>query len=141
MLDGMEAQVTTVGSLGDADASAIVSRLSRSGSEFQDEVLARKKAASTTPIAIVRDRGGEIVSWACTHEWRGMQTIEGFTGEPSRRRGLARAAVSLLIAAGRLDTRKTVCVFSPYCVDIARGIGCREVKLYERRDGDWAQVS
>ena len=135
----MDAVVLTVGRLSESDASVIVNSMTHPGSEFQDEV--KNREGSDTPIAIIRDAAATIAAWAATHEWRGMQTIEGFTREPFRRRGLARAATSLLAAAGHLDTEKTTAVFAPYCVEIARSVGCRDVRLFERRGVDWVENS
>jgi len=127
----------TVKTLSATDAMIIASSMTKSGSEFQAEVLERK---SSTPVAIVRDET-PIVSWAATHTWRGVQTLEGFTREPSRRRGLARVAASMLVAAGHIDTSRTVAVFAPHCVEIARSAGCRDVRLFERRGEDWIENS
>jgi len=135
----MDAVVLTVGRLSDSDAGVIVNSMTNPGSEFHEEV--KNREGSTTPIAIIRDAASPIAAWAATHEWRGMQTIEGFTREPFRRRGLARAATSLLAAAGCIDTQETVAVFAPYCVEIARSVGCRDVRLFERRGTDWIENS
>jgi hypothetical protein len=135
----MDAVVITVGRLSDSDASVIASSMTRPGSEFQEEVKSRE--GSTTPIAIIRDAGDPVVAWAATHDWRGMQTLEGYTKEPFRRRGLARAAASLLAAAGHIDSQRTTAVFAPYCVEIARSVGCRDVRLFERRGGEWLENS
>ena len=81
----MDAVTLTVGAISDRDAEIIASRLTRPGSEFQREVLGR---ATKTPIAIVRAGSESVVAWAATHQWRGMQTIEGFTAETARRKGL-----------------------------------------------------
>lgn len=129
----------TVGRLSDSDAGVIVNSMTKPGSEFQEEV--KRREGSETPIAILRDGPDPIVSWAATHEWRGMQTLEGFTKEHYRRRGLARAAASLLAAAGHIETQKTTAVFAPHCVEIARSVGCRSVRLFERRGNDWVENS
>jgi hypothetical protein len=92
-------------------------------------------------MAIVRTDHERVMAWTATHFWRGMQTLEGFTDPYYRRRGLARAAASLLIADGSLDPRETVAVFSPQCVSIATALGCRDVRLFERRGSDWIQNS
>jgi len=135
----MEAITTTVGRLSDLDASTIVGSLTKHGSEFQREVKSRH--GSATPIAIVRDGSWRIVSWAATHEWRSMQTLEGFTLDSHRRRGLARVAASLLVADGSINQHLPLAVFAPYCVEIARSVGCRDVRLHERRGDDWFENS
>ena len=70
-----------------------------------------------------------------------MQTLEGFTDPYYRRRGLARAAASLLVAEGSIDPIDTVAVFSPQCVSIATALGCRDVRLFERQGQEWVQNS
>jgi hypothetical protein len=134
----MDAVTLTVRTISDRDADIIASRLTRPGSEFQQEVLGR---TTKTPIAIVRDGSESVVAWAATHQWRGMQTIEGFTAETARRKGLSRLAAAMLVADGSIDTSKTVCVFSPLCIAIARSVGCRDVRLFERRGDDWFETS
>lgn len=134
----MQAFTTTVGRLSMLDAEIIVTRLTRPQSEFQSEVAER---ASDTPVAIVRTDQERVAAWTATHFWRGMQTLEGFTDPECRRRGLARAAASLLIADGSIDPRETLAVFSPQCVSIATALGCRDVRLFERQGSDWVQNS
>jgi hypothetical protein len=137
--NSMEAITTTVGSLSDYDARVIAESLTKTGSEFQKEVTSRN--GSHTPIAVVRDGSWRIVSWAATHTWRNQQTLEGFTIEPYRRRGIARVCASLLVADGSLNPRKPLAVFASQCVEIARSVGFREIRLYEFRDGDWFENS
>ena len=129
---------TSVGCLSSLDAQWIVRHMTRSGSEFQREVDGR---AGDTPVALIRNKELRIACWVATHEWQGKQTIEGFTCEQVRRRGMARAAAALLVAAGFLRTDRPTAVFSPDCVEIAKSIGCRNVSLYERSaDGQWVVV-
>ena len=110
-------------------------RLCRDGSEMQQEF----GVGSGTPVAIVYVQF-RPAAWACSHAWRGMQTLEGFTDEKYRRRGLQRFAVTGLIAAGHLDTRQAVAVFSPDCVGLTRSLGFVEVKLFRRTDSDWIEI-
>lgn len=131
----LEAITTTVELLDDLDAVEIVKHLTKPGSEFQQEVSNR--AGSETPIALVRDKSRRIVSWAATHRWNGLQTLEGFTLPESRRRGCQRAAACLLMASGAIAPKQPVAVFSPFLIDIARAAGCRDVLLYQLRDGEW----
>jgi hypothetical protein len=134
----MRAFTTTVAELSLVDADCIVTRLTKPNSEFQVEV---KQKTSATPVAIVRTDEERVAAWTATHYWRGMQTLEGFTDPSCRRRGLARAAASLLIADGSIDPRETLAVFSPQCVSIATALGCRDVRLFERRGKEWVQNS
>ena len=134
----MQALTTTVGRLSLLDAECIITRLTKPNSEFQVEV---KEKTSTTPVAIVRTDQERVAAWTATHYWRGMQTLEGFTDPPHRRRGLARAAASLLIADGHINPQETLAVFSPQCVSIATALGCRDVRLFERQGKEWVQNS
>lgn len=134
----MQAFTTTVAKLSPLDADCIITRLTNPGSEFQAEV---KEKTSATPVAIVRTDQDRVAAWTATHYWRAMQTLEGFTDPFYRRRGLARAAASILIADGHIDPRNTLAVFSPQCVSIATALGCRDVRLYERQGSDWVQNS
>jgi len=110
-------------------------RLCRDGSEMQQEL----GTASSTPLAVVYVQH-RPAAWAATRLWRGLQTLEGFTEGRFRRRGLQRFAATGLIAAGHLDTRQAVAVFSPDCVGLTRSLGFVEVKLFRRSDGDWIEV-
>jgi hypothetical protein len=134
----MRAFTTTVRQLSLLDAECIITRLTWPNSEFHDEV---KEKTSTTPVAIVRNYEERVAAWTATHYWRGMQTLEGYTSPNCRRRGLARAAASLLIADGYIDPRETLAVFSPQCVSIATALGCRDVRLFERQGKEWVQNS
>lgn len=134
----MRAFTTTVASLSLSDAECIIMRLTKPQSEFQVEVTEK---TSGTPVAIVKTDQERVLAWAATHFWRGMQTLEGFTDPYYRRRGLARAAASLLVAEGSIDPRDTVAVFSPQCVSIAVALGCRDVRLFERQGKEWVQNS
>jgi hypothetical protein len=134
----MDAFTTTVARLSLLDADFIVTRLTKPGSEFQAEVTARK---SDTPVVIVRTRDARVAAWAASHQWRGMQTLEGFTDPGLRRRGIATVAACMLVAEGIIDTRMALAVFSPTCAPIATAAGCRDVRLFERRGDDWIHNS
>ena len=108
--------------------------LCRPGSEMQKEFT----DATETFVAVVCSL--HPVSWACSHVWRDMQTLEGYTNPYYRRRGLQRFAATGLIAAGHLDIRQVVAVFSPDCVGLTRSLGFVEVKLFRRADSDWIEV-
>ena len=110
-------------------------KLCRDGSEMQQEF----GTGSGTPVAVVYVQY-RPAAWAATHVWREMQTLEGFTDERQRRRGLQRFAATGLIAAGHLDIRQPVAVFSPDCVGLTRSLGFVEVKLFRRADSDWIEV-
>ncbi|NDE18044.1 hypothetical protein EBZ80_24295 [bacterium] len=131
----LEAITTVVGSLDDLDAKAITSSLTRAGSEFQVEVMNRE--GSRTPIALVREGSWRIAAWAASHQWRGLQTIEGFTHPDFRRRGCCRAAVAMLVASRSLDPDSPVAIFSPDCIGVAHSLGFTDIRLYELFGDDW----
>jgi hypothetical protein len=117
------------------DAAYIAAHLCRDRSEFQQELEAAK---SLTPMAVVYEE--QPVAWACSHQWRGFQTLEAFTHEEWRRRGLCRIASLVLIAGGYLRRDKPLAVFSPECMPLARDLGF-ETRLFRRdRYGDWSEA-
>lgn len=129
-----------VGMLNKLDADEIVKRLTKPDSEFQREVMGRT-SSSQTRIALVRSGSWRIAAWAASHQWRGMQTLEGFTLETARRRGFARLAAAALVADGEIMPVRPLAVFAPHCVDIAKSVGCRDVRLYERHGDDWIETT
>lgn len=135
----MNAKTLTVGSLTPYEAWEIVSSLTNPGSEFQNEV--KEREGSQTPISLVFDESRTIVSWAATHIWKGQQTLEGFTRTEWRNRGAMRAAAALLVSSGSIDVTQPVAVFSPTFISIAANAGCKRVRLYELRDGQWVENS
>ena len=132
----MDAITTTVRKLNPLDAKVIVEFLTKQGSEFQREVLARE---TETPIALVRDGSWRIVSWAATHNWRQLQTLEVFPEPKRRRKGFSRVAASMLVANGSLDASKPLAVFASSCVPLAKSLGFEDVRLFLFSDGDWVQ--
>jgi GNAT superfamily N-acetyltransferase len=133
--------VTTVDGLEPGDAVAIVRRLTRSGSEFQIEVqqVLDGDMSSCTPLA-VWNHDGAVIGWACSHVWRGHQTLEQYTDERHRGRGIASALSATLLASRVIDTAKDLAVFSPVTAEIARRIGVAEVVLYQRNGSEWVLV-
>jgi hypothetical protein len=136
----MDAYTTTVGELDDQVAGLIVSTLTRDGSEFQMEILNRKVTGSKTPVAIVREGGSLVLAWVATHEWDGYQTIEGYTAESHRNRGLSRAGLSLLVAAGLADKERKTAVFSDFCLSLVYRTGFKDVNQFSRRGDEWFEV-
>lgn len=133
--------LTTVDGLEPPDALAICYRLTKPGSEFNLEVrqVVDGAGSSDTPIALWHEDGA-LLAWACSHVWQNTQTLEMYTGERHRSRGIATALSSMLIAGGVIESSENVAVFSPVTADIARRLGCVDVSLYERRDGAWHLV-
>ena len=119
-----------------ADAAYIARHLCRPESEFSRELL---DETSLTPMVVVYEE--DPVAWVATHQWRGFQTLEGFTHEEWRRRGLCRIASLVLIAGGYLRRDQPLAVFSPECVELTRDLGFAETRLFRRdRYGDWSEA-
>ena len=95
-----------------------------------------RQAMTDTPVVVAfTDRP---IAWVASHEWRGMQTLEAFTAQEWRRRGIARAGAQLLLATWYLDRKEPVAVFSADCVPLAKGLGFAQVCLYQRSGDDWS---
>lgn len=133
----MECRVAPLREFLRADLESCGAGLCRNGSEMQSEFY---DGTASTPIAVIYD-GIHPVAWSASHQWRGFQTLEGFTRETFRRRGLARFAACGLIAARVLDVSRPVAVFSPSCVGLTRSLGFAGVRLFRREAGDWIEVS
>jgi len=129
---------TTVDGLSRQDKVAIVHRLTRPSSEFQQEVgrCLREVASSSTPIAVWHDCG-TLWAWACSHVWRDMRTLEMFTEERHRGTGVALALSAALAGVGVIDRSDRLAVFSPTTESIARRLGFAQVQRFER---DWLPV-
>lgn len=136
----MDAYTTTVGELDDQVAGLIVSTLTRDGSEFQAEILGRKANPTNTPVSVICDETSPCLAWVATHEWQGYQTVEGYTAEAYRGRGLARACLSVLVAAGLVDKARKTAVFSEFCESLVWKIGFVEVHRFARDGEAWVEV-
>lgn len=130
--------ISTVDGLARRDGVAIVHRLTKIGSEFQREVtlVLAGNSSSPTPLALWHENGA-LLAWACSHEWRDMQTLEMFTDERHRGRGIAAALACTLTAAGVIDRGEPLAVFSPVTESIARRVGFVDVRRFEH---DWRPV-
>ena len=133
--------VCTIDGLDPRDMLAIRSRLTNAGSEFQVEVTAalEGEASSCTPLAVWH-HDGALVGWACSHVWRGVQTLEQYTDERHRNTGKGAALAAVLIASRTIDPKKPLAVFSPVTADIARRLGVTDVVLYQRVGADWLEM-
>jgi hypothetical protein len=133
--------LTTVDGLDPRDMLAIRSRLTKPSSEFQLEVatVLEGEASSCTPLAVWH-ADGAMIAWACSHVWRGMQTLEQYVEERYRNTGKATALTAFVLSAGVIDAGKPLAVFSPFTADIARKLGVADVVLFERRGEDWVEV-
>lgn len=119
------------------DCLAICYRLTKAGSEWQREVrgVLEGSASSCTPVALWHDDGA-LVGWACSHEWREMQTLEQFTDERHRGRGIGTALAAALMGAGVIDPSQTVAVFGEQTERLAGRLGMRPIR-YERSGSEW----
>jgi hypothetical protein len=133
--------LTTVDGLDPRDMLAIRSRLTKPSSEFQLEVatVLEGEASSCTPLAVWH-ADGAMIAWACSHVWRGMQTLEQYVEERYRNTGKATTLTAFVLSAGVIDAGKPLAVFSPFTADIARKLGVADVVLFERRGEDWVEV-
>lgn len=129
--------VTTVDGLEPSDCLAICYRLTKSGSEWQREVrgVLEGSVSSCTPVALWHDTGS-LVGWACSHEWRDMQTLEQFTDVRHRGRGIGTALAAALMGAGVIDPTQNVAVFGEPTQRLAGRLGMRPIR-YERSGSDW----
>ena len=133
--------VCTIDGLDPRDMLAIRSRLTNAGSEFQVEVTAalEGEASSCTPLAVWH-HDGALVGWACSHVWRGVQTLEQYVDDRHRSAGKATALAAVLIASRTIDPQKPLAVFSAVTADIARKLGVVDVVLYQRAGADWLEM-
>jgi GNAT superfamily N-acetyltransferase len=127
-----------VDGLDPSDCVAIARRLCRQGSDFQREVIGvmNGDASSCAPIALWH-ADGALVGWAASHIWQGSQTLEMFTDERHRGRGIASALSAALVAAGIVDRGRTLAVFSESTEMIALRLAFADVRRYRREGSDW----
>ena len=129
----------TVSDLTDHEATEILIGLTNPGSEFQQEV--RNRHGSQTPIALVSLEKGRLVAWVATHDWKGFQTLEGFTRPDCRRRGFSKLAASILEATQTIDVDRETAVFSPEFIGVAKAVGIKRIRLFEWDGKDWIETS
>jgi predicted GNAT family acetyltransferase len=127
-----------VDGLDPSDCVAIARRLCRQGSDFQREIISvmNGEASSCAPVALWH-ADGALVGWASSHIWQGSQTLEMFTDERHRGRGIASALSAALLAAGVIDRGQVLAVFSESTEMIARRLTFSEVHRYRREGSDW----
>ena len=130
--------IATVDGLDPSDCVAIARRLCRQGSDFQQEIIGvmNGEASSCAPVALWH-ADGALVGWASSHIWQGSQTLEMFTDERHRGRGIASALSAALVAAGVLERGRILQVFSESTEMIARRLCFAEVHRYRRQGSDW----
>jgi GNAT superfamily N-acetyltransferase len=69
-----------------------------------------------------------------------MQTLEMFTDERFRGRGIASALSAFLTAAGILDRSQTLAVFNETTQRIAERMEFIDVQRYEWNGTDWVRI-
>ena len=129
--------IATLDGLEPGDCLAICYRLTKSGSEWQREVrgVLEGSVSSCTPVALWHDDGA-LVGWACSHEWRELQTLEQFTDVRHRGRGIGTALAAALMGAGVIDPHEPVAVFGEQTERLAQRLCMRPIR-YERSGSDW----
>jgi GNAT superfamily N-acetyltransferase len=127
--------------LAESDAIAIVRRLTHAESEFQQEIasILAGTASFSTPVALWHSDGC-LAAWACSHVWREHQTLEMFTDERFRGRGIATALSAFLRSAGVIAPASRLVVFSPQTAGIATRLGFHDVVRFESHGGEWLPV-
>lgn len=125
--------------LTDDETTQLLVSLTWPGSECQKEL--RNRYGSQTAIALVCRDDGVVLSWVASREWRGLQTLEGFTRADSRRRGFAKLAAGILEADDRVTSSRETAVFNPDFIGVAASIGITRLRLYQLSNGDWKEVS
>jgi hypothetical protein len=130
--------IATVDGLDASDCVAIARRLCRQGSDFQRELIGvmNGEASSCAPVALWH-ADGALVGWAASHIWQGSQTLEMFTDERHRGRGIASALSAALVAAGFVDRGQVLAVFSESTEMIALRLAFADVRRYRREGSDW----
>lgn len=141
-----------VTTLGHEQASFLLHRLTRSGSDFGRKLTTwLYTTAKPTPadgtIAVVTDHG-EVVGWARTERWSEpldeagavlhWDTLEAFVAPEYRSRGVAAFAAAGLYASLLHDSGCNVAVFRPVMLLVARRAGFIPT-LFEKRDGKWVR--
>jgi hypothetical protein len=89
--------LTTVDGMEPQDALAICYRLTKPGANSTSKcgAILDGNGSSDTPIALWHEDGA-LLGWACSHVWNNHQTLEMFTGERHRGRGIATALSAFL---------------------------------------------
>jgi GNAT superfamily N-acetyltransferase len=130
--------LSTADGLEPGDCLAICYRLTKPGSEWQAEIrsVLEGAASSCTPVALWHG-DGSLIGWACPHRWRDLPTLEQFTDENHRGRGIGTALAAVLIATGVIEQREAVAVFSEQTERIARRLELTPIR-YARSGSDWA---
>lgn len=137
----MNCTVTPLHRLDDTDLVFIATNATRRHSDFWWKIINNELTEADGMIAVVRDQG-EIVGWARTENWHDepygevWPTLEAFTREPWRRRGVCRYAVAGLLAAAALEP--PVAIFRPQMIGLCRHLGVKFVE-YEHGRGGWTR--
>ena len=141
--------------LGHEQSSLLLHRLTRPGSDFHRKLTtwlytSVKATPADGTIAVVADHG-EIVGWARTERWSEpldsrqdgavmhWDTLEAFVEPTYRSRGIAAFASAGLYATALHDAVRTVAVFRPSMLLVARRAGLCPT-LFERREGVWVKA-
>ena len=111
----------------------LIDHLTRPGSDFQRALL---ESTQKGTIAICFDHG-EIIGWARTEEWHGLPTLEAFVASEYRRRGVAKACASCLLAEGSLARDVRTAVFTKQMTALAEKLSLAWSQFDRKSDGTW----
>ena len=126
---------TTATRLSVGERKFLADHLTRSGSDFQTELLAGGQAGV---ICLAMSRG-EIVGWARTAWWESWPTLEAFVAPAMRRRGVALLCSTALRASGLFAESDGFCaVFSQPMLRIADRAGLDPVLFTMGVGGAWS---
>ena len=140
----MNCTILPLRDLDEKDRHFIVESACKPNSDFQAKLCDKELDDRDGWIAIVRDQG-EIVGWAMTEKWHDkdsgeeFDTLESFTRDKWRRRGVSRYAIAGLLAAKRID-RGPVAIFSSLLIGSCRRFGILWVG-YERKWDGWVKTT
>lgn len=77
------------------------------------------------------------IAWASASVWDRSLALQAFVREDYRRKGLATALASALVADGILHPEMPLAVFSDECVRIAQRLGFQQIQRYRICDDGW----
>lgn len=122
-------------------AEQLALTLTRQGSEmnqlFQSVAEFRIPVDSDgTFIAIAYDYGEIPIGWASLSAWNGITALQCFVHPIRRRRGLALALSSILVAAHQIH-KDAIAVFHQHCMSIGLRLGFGRVERWKRTDDGW----
>jgi GNAT superfamily N-acetyltransferase len=145
--------IRSINKLALTDVTAIYSRLGWEDGNIRKELRTRYIEPVVGPhsemfLALVW-YNGTLVSWVGTRQYpekfKGVlaprQTIECFTDPALRGRGFAQVGLSALIAAGLINRREVVAVYSREAIKLAERCGCRIVVFCDAEPPEHLEIA